>query len=116
MEVLRDKASTIIGVLVLILLCGIAYYLLVEESSFYYTQVDNTKVEFLSSSRNMQYQYTLTSYTEFGVTKEIKFKTTRKLREGAFLKMKVMITRGVTSWQEVSYQELPNKIKTWYQE
>lgn len=116
MEVLRDKAPTIIGVLVLILLCGIAYYLLVVESSSYYTRIDNSKVEFLSSNTDMQYQYTLISYNENDVKREIKFKTSRKLTEGAFIKMEVMITRGVTSWQEVSYQELPSRVREHYQE
>lgn len=116
MEMLKSKISIITGIAAFVLLCGIAYYLLVVESSFYYTKIDNSKVEPLSTGTDMKYQYTLACYQENGMEKEIKFKTKKKLKEGALIKMKVMITRGVISWQEISYQELPSKVIGYYQE
>lgn len=60
----------------------------------------------------MKYQYTLTAYDEGGKTKEISFKTSRELTEGAYLKLEVMSIRGVVSWEEVQETELPDKVKT----
>lgn len=50
---------------------------------------------------------------ENGKKKEIKFKTSRELREEAYLKLEVMAT-GVHAWEEVQYDELPDKVKTNY--
>ena len=63
----------------------------------------------------MKYEYTLKSYNEHGSEKELKFKTSRELKERAFLKLEVKVF-GVHSWEEVSYDELPDKVKTNYME
>ena len=44
--------------------------------------------------------------------KEIKFKTSRELKEDSYLKLEVMVTRGVKTWEEVQANELPEKVKT----
>ena len=44
--------------------------------------------------------------------KEIKFRTSRELKEDSYLKLEVMVTRGVKSWEEVQVNELPEKVKT----
>ena len=82
----------------------------------YYTKIDNTRVEKISANDNMKYQYTLDCYNENGKKKEIKFKTSRELRENAYLKLEVMLVTGVHSWEEVQYNELPDKIKANYKE
>ena len=41
------------------------------------------------------------------------FKTSRELKEDAFLKLEVK-TLGVHSWEEVQYDELPKKVQTNY--
>ena len=81
--------------------------------SIYYTQIDNTKIEKVSSSDNMKYEYTLDCYNENGKKRELKFKTSRELKEDAFLKLEVK-TFGVHSWEEVQYHELPEKVQTNY--
>lgn len=58
----------------------------------------------------MKYEYTLDSYKENGKKKEIKFKTSRELREDAYLILEVK-TFGVHSWKEVQANELPEKVK-----
>lgn len=45
--------------------------------------------------------------------RELKFKTSRELKEDAFLKLEVK-TFGVYSWEEVQYNELPEKVQTNY--
>ena len=62
---------------------------------------------------NMKYEYTLDCYNENGKKRELKFKTSRELKEDAFLKLEVK-TFGVHSWEEVQYNELPEKVQTNY--
>jgi len=59
----------------------------------------------------MKYEYTLDCYNENGKKKEIKFKTSRELKEDAYLMLEVR-TFGVHTWKEVQRNELPEKVKT----
>lgn len=89
-------------------------------STYYYTQIDNTKIQQVSSRggvidfNRMDYAYTLAAYSEKGKEKEIKFGTSRELKDGAFLRLKVLPARGVTDWNEVKFEELPEKVKEMY--
>ena len=56
METIKEKIIVIIGIVLVIALCCGAYYMLVYQSSDYYTQIDNTKVEKISK-HNMNYEY-----------------------------------------------------------
>ena len=47
--------------------------------------------------------------------KEVTFKTSRELKEDAYLELEVMLTRGVKSWQEVQFDKLPDKVKEKYE-
>lgn len=47
--------------------------------------------------------------------KSLSFKTSRELREGAYLKLEVMPVRGVIGWEEVQYDGLPETVKSIYQ-
>ena len=105
METIKEKIIVIIGIVLVIALCCGAYYMLVYQSSDYYTQIDNTKVEKISK-HNMNYEYTLTSYNKNGKSKEITFQTTREL--------KVMMTRGVVNWEEVQFDEMPESVQEQY--
>ena len=49
-----------------------------------------------------------------GKSKEITFQTTRELREDAYLKLKVMMTRGVVNWEEVQFDEMPESVQEQY--
>ena len=89
-----------------------AYYFLVVHKDQYYTQIDNTKIQEISGSDDMKYEYTLTAYNKNGKEKEVKFKTSRELREGAYLELDVMQMRGVIYWREVQQDELPGDVKT----
>ena len=112
MEDFKEKIPMIIAVIVVIALAIGAYYFLVVHKDMYYTQIDNTKIEDLSSSDDMKYQYTLTAYDKNGKEKEVQFKTSRELREGAYLELDVMQIRGVVNWREVQIEELPDDVKT----
>lgn len=114
MDGIKGKIAVTIGIIVFILFLYGIYYLLVIQNSEYYTQIDNSKVESLSTTDNMKYQYTLTAYDEKGKKKEVTFKTNRELREDAYLKLEVMLTRGVTNWEEVQFDEMPKEVQEKY--
>ncbi len=113
MEYIKEKLPLIIGIIVFLILCGIAYYYLFIGTTIYYTQIDNTKVKEITNS-DMSYEYTLDCYKENGKKKLIKFKTSRELRESAFLKIEYMEITGVHQWEEVQYDELPEKVQDKY--
>ncbi len=112
MEDFKEKLPIIIAVIIVIALLVGAYYFLVIHKDQYYTQIDNTKIQELSGSDDMKYEYTLTAYNKNGKEKEVKFKTSRELREGAYLELDVMQMRGVINWREVQQNELPDDVKT----
>lgn len=114
MEYIKEKLPTILGVFIFIALCIVAYYYLFIGQTNYYTRIDNTKIVELDASDDMNYEYTLDCYKENGKKKEIKFKTSRKLREDAYLKLEYMEISGVHSWEEVEYNELPEKVRLKY--
>ena len=56
MDGIKGKIAVTIGIIVFILFLYGIYYLLVIQNSEYYTQIDNSKVESLSTTDNMKYQ------------------------------------------------------------
>lgn len=58
----------------------------------------------------MKYEYNLECYNKNGHKKILKFKTTRELKEDAYLLLKTRIF-GVYSWEEVLFKDLPDKVK-----
>ena len=111
MESFKEKIPMIIAVIIVIALIVGAYYFLVIHKDLYYTQIDNTKIEEVSTTDDMRYQYTLTAYNKNGKSKEIQFKTSRELKEDAYLELEIMLTRGAVSWKEVEVNELPDRVK-----
>lgn len=112
MDEIKGKIPMIIAAVAFIALLLILFYLVFEQKSDYYVQIDNSKIEQISRTDNMKYKYTLTGYNQNGNSKEIEFNTSRELREGAYLKLEVMLLRGVITWEEVEPNELPDKVKT----
>ena len=112
MESFKEKLPMIIAVIIVIALIVGAYYFLVIHKDLYYTQIDNTKIQEITESGGMKYEYTLTAYNKNGKEKKIKFKTSRELREDAYLELEVMQIRGVVNWKEVQESELPEDVKT----
>lgn len=84
----------------------------------YYVQIDNTKLREVNSRGGvidihggLPYAYTLPAYDENGGEREITFGTSRELRDTAFLCLTVLPLRGVVSWREVTYAELPSAVQ-----
>lgn len=114
MENIKGKIFAGIGIVVVIAVFFVIFWLLFYQESTYYTKIDNTKVEQLDSG-DMRYEYTLDAYNEKGNSKEVTFKTSRELKDDAYLKLDVMLTRGVKSWEEVQFDELPDKVQEKYE-
>ena len=113
METVSEKISIILTVIIPIIIGAGAIYWMEFHETIYYTQVDNSKLERISTSDNMGYEYTLDCYNQNGKRREIKFKTSRELRENAYLMLEVKVM-GVHSWKELQYDELPDKVKVKY--
>lgn len=114
MEELKEKIPMVIAVLVAIAICVGAIYIFENYRPIYYTRIDNTKLEKVSATDDMKYEYTLDCYNKNGRKKGIKFKTSRQLRESAYLMLECTFL-GVHSWQEVAISELPEKVKVIYE-
>lgn len=99
-------------VLVVVLACGVGggLYYLENYDKNYYSQIDNTKLEKLSTNSDMKFQYTLDCYDKNGRKKELRFKTSRQLKEDAYLMLEVR-SLGVHRWEEVSFDQLPQKVQ-----
>lgn len=95
---------------------------LFSSGAYYYTQVDNSRIERVHSSGGvidltggLEYSYTLVAYKENGAAEDISFGMSRELREGAFLRLEVAPVRGVVDWSEVRYDELPEPVRRYYE-
>lgn len=118
---MKKKVLFGIGIVVVLAICLCVYLLSGAGSTYYYSQIDNSKIEqddadggVIDFSGGMAYSYTLRSYSEDGAEKEITFGTSRELREGAFICLTVMPVRGVLAWKEVQYEELPETVQEQY--
>ncbi len=105
----------------LVVICFGIFLLSGAGSTYYYSQIDNSKIEqgntnggVIDFDGNLDYSYTLFSYDENGNGKDITFGTSRKLKEGAFIRLTVMPIRGVLEWSEVQYDELPIAVQEQY--
>lgn len=111
MEGFKEKIPMIMAAIVVIILLVGAVYVMFIKKDIYYTKIDNSKIEQVSTTDDMKYQYTLPAYDKTGKEKEIQFKTSRELREDAYLQMEIMTIRGVISWEEIQEDNLPDKVK-----
>ncbi len=114
MENIKEKLPMIVAVFIAIAIIYLGYYFSFVHKDLYYTKIDNEKIEQVSASDEMKYEYTLIAYDKNGKEKELKFKTSRELRQDAYLELEVMLIRGVVDWKEVQYDELPKKVQENY--
>ncbi len=60
----------------------------------------------LSTIDKMKYEYTLDCYYKNSKKRELVFKTSRILKEGAYIALEVR-SLGVHKWEEIAYSALP---------
>ena len=74
----------------------------------WYVQVDNGKLTVADENNNgFDYHYELPAVSATGATETLGFDTSRELREGAYLRLETLALRGVSSWEEVTWDEIP---------
>lgn len=118
---MKKKILIGIGAGAFVAICFGIFLLLGAGSTYYYSQIDNTKIGQTGSAGgvinfggSMDYSYTLRCYDEDGNEKDITFGTSRELKEDAFIRLTVMPIRGVLEWVEVQYDELPTAVQKEY--
>ena len=113
---MRPGKKTGIIAVAIILVAGllVAGLLATQRSTTYYTQIDNRHVTEIEPHGAMNYRYTLTACDENGGEKELTFETSRILTDGAYLRLKVAPLRGVVTWAEAQFEELPAAVQEKY--
>lgn len=89
-------------------LVGGLYYL-ENYDEYFYTKIDNNRIRELSPKEEMKYEYTLDSYNKNGRKRSLNFKTSHLLKEGVYISLEVKTT-GIHRWEEVKYNDLPQKV------
>lgn len=107
---MKGKLLAVVGVILFVGACVYGAYYWENSEAIYYTQIDNSKIKELDTTSKMKYEYALTSYDINGKKKVLKFKTSRELREEAYLKL-IVRALGVYKWEEVQYDELPKNVQ-----
>lgn len=113
MKFIKEKLPVILSIILFVTFCVVGVYYLENGKSYYYSQIDNTKIKEITGS-DMKYEYTLECYNKNGKKKTLKFKTFKELKEDAFLELEVLPISGVHKWQELKYDELPKKVQDKY--
>lgn len=76
----------------------------------YYTMITSSGVQ----NKNERYGYELTAYNEQGKEKKLGFSAGKRLKQGAYVRLYHTLIRGVTHWEEVSFEELPKEVQLKY--
>ncbi len=102
--------------LAMLIVCG---FMMFSEGSTRYIRVGSACMEEQSGERDgvidftggMKYLYTQPAYDDKGNAKDVTFGSNKVLREGAYLKLTLSPVRGVTDWEEVSFEDMPDKVR-----
>ena len=106
---MKSKATSIFLLIIALIACAVGGLWHMENyETVYYTRIDNAKMREIAATDDMRYEYALDCYNKDGSKKPLKFKTSRILRENAYLMLEVRAF-GVHSWEEVQPEELPPK-------
>lgn len=109
----------IVGAAALILVLGIAALTIIfrtteANAANVYSRIDNDLVQKIPPHGGMNYRYTLQVYTEDGTASTLELDTSRILRDGAYILIKTAPLRGVLSWEELQYGQLPAPVQAKY--
>ena len=112
----KKKIGIVIVVAVLAITFMTVAFLTTQTNTDYYTQIDNRQVTDIAPHGAMNYKYTLVAYDESGNAKDVTFETSKVLTDGAYLCLKVAPIRGVVTWAEMQFDELPSSVQEKYKE
>ncbi len=107
--------GAIAGIFAFVVIVGGLYMLLPEEDRDHLNPLipkENLYVRINESPVPVgpRFEYTLTGYTDEGEKREVTFSAGKVLKENAYLKI---VVKGsfVEEWEELSFEQLPEKIK-----
>ncbi|MDQ0300379.1 uncharacterized protein (TIGR01655 family) [Salibacterium salarium] len=80
--------------------------------TIYYTEITGAG----SQGESGRYNYELTAYDEKGEEKNLSFSAGKQLREGAYIQLYHALIRGITHWEEVTFEEMPDAVQEHYQQ
>lgn len=108
----------IIGLIILVGICLVLFFYdpnkLTPENPAgkdeYYTMITGSGTE----GDNERYNYEVIAYDEHGEQREVNFSSSKQLREGAYVQLLYAPIRGVTYWEEVTFEELPEEVQQQY--
>ncbi len=109
----------VFGAAVLIIVLGIAILAILfrtteANASNCYSRIDNNLVQEITPHGGMNYRYTLQVYAEDGSASSLDLDTSRILKDGAYILIRTAPLRGVLSWEEMQYDELPAAVQAKY--
>ncbi|AHI56867.1 YxeA family protein [Listeria ivanovii] len=102
-----------IGIISLLILGGIGlgiYYYCYDKIAVaeqYYVKI--TKDGENTGDRGFAYSYVLSGYNKDGEEEKMNFKADKNLRKGAYLRLYYKNFKGVTTFEEVTPEQVPNK-------
>ena len=109
---IMKRGLKVLAVVAVIALAAVAvrwgYEKVFVTADVWYVQVDNGKLTVADENNNgFDYHYELPAVSATGATETLGFDTSRELREGAYLCLETLALRGVSSWEEVTWDEIP---------
>ena len=108
---MKGKVFAVIATVLVLGACFVAGLNYLENyDEYFYSKIDNSKMRELSSNEDMKYEYTLDCYNKNCKKRALHFKTSRILKEGAYISLEVR-SAGVHKWEEVKYKDLPLKVQ-----
>lgn len=92
---------------------GYTWYHIQHGGEKYYVQIKEDgekKVERFDNGKQFdQYYYDMTGYNAKGESKELKYTADHNLKHEAYLKITYNARKGVTKWEEVQKEDVPEK-------
>ena len=113
--VLITVSAVVIAIGTAIFSFGKIYETTSENTTSYYSRIDNDSVSEITPHGGMNYQYSLYVYDESGQGKTMTLDTSRILKDDAFIRIETAPLRGVVSWAEMLYEELPAAVQEKYE-
>ncbi|WP_283170025.1 YxeA family protein [Curtanaerobium respiraculi] len=99
--------AIVLGALVVGALAGVFYLTNTDNASTWYVRVDDAVAQDKSKDDEELWEYTLDAYNENGEHRQLTFTASKRLRDGAYLKLGYMPVREVVSWEEIQPDEIP---------
>lgn len=104
----RRITTIIMTALALAAMAGVFYLTNTDNASTWYVRVDDAVAQSKDDGGEEAWEYTLDAYDESGGHRQLTFTAGKRLRDGAYLKLRYMPVREVVSWEEVQPEQVPD--------